>query len=117
MGGHRGAEPKGKFCCSPKDKNCGECPVNKTGDKGKNYVAICDPGWSSYTYLQYVDGNPKPYVYEEEYEAHHILCVESVTPCILGTRGIQKAVRQTEWCINNKLNMITIPLFSKPGKK
>jgi hypothetical protein len=112
MGGHERGVRKGKFCCAAKKKNCGDCPVTDSDDKGKkNYIAICDPGWKNYTFPQYVARKRKPYVYPEKYEAHHILCVASVTECILGMPGIQGAVRKTQWCINNKPNMIALPLL------
>jgi len=115
---HARGDKKNHFCSQAQKTNCDDCPITEKTDSGKkkNYVEICDPRWPKYTYPQYVARDPNPYVYEEKYEAHHILCVASVTEFILGGYGIQGAVGQTTWCINQKLNMLAMPLWGHTVK-
>src|SRR6185503_15953847 len=45
------------------------------------------------------------------FEAHHLLCVASVTKCIAGGKGIKEIVKNTKWCVNTKKNMFAMPLW------
>lgn len=114
---HKRGKPKGDFCSLAPETNCPDCPVKeKKNGKTMNYAAICEPKWSGFTFLQrkVVAGKQKPF--DRSYEAHHILCVASVLECIQGKHGIQAAVRETEWCINQKVNMYAMPLWGHTVK-
>jgi len=57
--------------------------------------------------------------FPKKYEAHHILCVSPVSETLLGqpeTSKIYGAVGQTDWCINNKKNMLGMPLWGHTVK-
>ena len=95
---------------------------------GRNYKKDCKPKWA-YMDLKKVNAmlvagrrNYKELVVGPDeakagYQAHHILCVASVTK-YLGEKGkkikkIRKIVKQTDWCINDKRNMIALPCFGQ----
>jgi hypothetical protein len=116
--GHERGTKRFDFCADPvKDKDC---------DCGNNYVAVCDPGWSSgYEYQQLVRRQAKnggAYTYAEGYEAHHIVCVSSVMSKLMGSRdsNIRRVIRETVWCINEGAgedgNMLAMPLFGHTVK-
>jgi hypothetical protein len=79
--GHSAGVLKDKFCAQRKDK-CKD---------GQKYRENCKVGW--------------------KYQAHHVLCVASVTQFLAKKRGIDKVIRQTKWCINTKENMLAMPLW------
>jgi A nuclease family of the HNH/ENDO VII superfamily with conserved AHH len=104
--GHKRSDGKGKFCTAPCTKNCDECPGPAKG--ANNYRKVCKPAkWGKYTLTKLKDGVPTPY----GYEAHHIVCVSPTTTILLEGSKIGKTVEQTEWCINQKKNMVALPLW------
>lgn len=46
-----------------------------------------------------------------QYQAHHVLCVASVTQFIGKKTKIQPIVKQTKWCINNGDNLLAMPMW------
>jgi hypothetical protein len=46
------------------------------------------------------------------YEAHHVLCVASVTGLLSSKDSIRKSLEQTTWCINAGRNMLAMPEFA-----
>ena len=86
---------KGKFCAVRKDGKC---------DCGEDYQKNCT-GWT-YSFLQ----GTKIGV-NKVHEAHHVLCVASVTEFIAKDKEILPVVRETTWCINRKTNMMAMPLW------
>ena len=94
--GHSEGLQKGLFC-SLRDENCGDT----------NYKNNCEPKikyWSDeYSFTQASS--------LMKYNAHHLLPVASVTEHICGFQGIQKVVRQTDWCVNEKPNIYGMPLW------
>jgi hypothetical protein len=104
--GHKRSDGEGKFCTAPADKNCDKCPGPATG--GDNYREVCKPAnWGDYKLTKLKDGEPAKF----GYEAHHIVCVSPTTEGLLGDPKIRGAVEQTEWCINQKKNMVALPLW------
>ena len=74
---------KDQFCALRK-KNCGH----------NQYREVCRPTtW-------------------DKYQAHHLLCVASVTEFIGIKPEIEDIVKQTEWCINAQPNMVALPVWS-----
>lgn len=70
--------------CALRKKNCGH----------NQYREVCRPStWG-------------------KYQAHHLLCVASVTRLIGKKEEIVDIVKQTEWCINDAHNMIAMPVCS-----
>lgn len=52
---------------------------------------------------------------QRSYEAHHIMCVAQVQKVVVGqkdTHGYADILDKTEWCVNNKKNMIALPLWA-----
>ena len=103
---HERGKKKKDFCAKP-GKPC-ECE--------NNYFTVCDPGWENYTYPQWVERKVNPSSYQEGYEAHHIVCVSSVMTQLYSKRGVQRVVKETTWCINEKRNMKAMPLFGHTVK-
>lgn len=99
MAGHSEGIKVSKFCALRKDK----CPC------GNEYQLVCTEAvtkWSSYAFWQGRKvGVPK------RPEAHHVLCIASVTEFLAIKESIKKIVEQTEWCINAKTNMLAMPLW------
>jgi A nuclease family of the HNH/ENDO VII superfamily with conserved AHH len=92
-----------KFCSIRADSNCIGCP-----ETGGNYREVCGPDWAAdAVYKQLYKGKP----IDKRHEAHHILCVSPVTKVLAGNPDIQPAIAETEWCINNKDNMVAMPLW------
>jgi hypothetical protein len=90
--------------CAYRTKKCTD-PC-KTSNK---YQENCNPpptGWEEEFFWQ---GRKK--ATEKTFEAHHLLCIASVTEFIGKKREIQDIVKQTEWCINSKTNMYAMPLW------
>src|SRR5262245_35054225 len=95
---HKRGERKGKFCSIAAQGKCG-CTFNL------NYRDVCDsvkaashPTWTgNYEFTQIGSGGT---TYFKKYEAHHALCVSSVSKIILGKNsGILRVIRQTAWCV------------------
>jgi hypothetical protein len=52
---------------------------------------------------------------ERSYEAHHILCVAQVNDVVIGNSekyGYTDILKKIKWCINQKKNMIALPLWA-----
>lgn len=83
MGGHSDGDLVDEFCTQRKAK----CDKH-----GEQYRAVnCVVPW--------------------EYQAHHVLCVASVTQYVSADTKIKKIVEQTPWCINRENNMIAMPPY------
>lgn len=79
--GHSAGTRRGIFCAARK-KKCKD---------GQSYRDNCKKPW--------------------KYQAHHVLCVASVTQYLAIKSLIQTVVKQTKWCINTKENMLAMPLW------
>lgn len=105
--GHAKQADSGEFCAKRKDSCCG----------GNNYRACCKK-WEGAAFAQYrfKEGNSAP----RNFEAHHLLCVASVTEHLIGgdsgDSSILDIVQQTKWCINKESNMIALPLWGHTVK-
>lgn len=49
---------------------------------------------------------------ERRFEAHHLLCVSPVNAEITGNTEIDQLVRNTRWCVNDKGNMMPMPMMA-----
>jgi hypothetical protein len=99
MGGHSEGVKVDEFCALRKDK----CPC------GNEYQKNCTPppiGWADYFFWQ---GTKMGVM--KKHEAHHLLCIASVTKFIGTNATIQEVVKQTIWCINATTNMFPMPLW------
>ena len=97
------------------------CPYEEAC--GRNYKKDCKPKWAYMdlkkvgemwvagrkSYKELVD----PDKAKAGYEAHHILCIASVTQYLGKNEIIENIVKQTDWCINDKKNMIALPCFGQ----
>lgn len=82
--GHSAGDLVGKFCTQRKEK----C---KNGQK-------------------YKDNAKKGLTQSWPHQAHHVLCVASVTQYI--STGVKiEVVKQTDWCINTEENMLAMPTW------
>lgn len=120
-GDHKRGDRKNNFCWIPADSPCGDCGTSD------NYRKACEgetSGWGSYEYKEKSSAGS----YMKGFEAHHLLCVDSVGTAIAEVTDSMLSVSQTKWCINHKVNMMAMPLWghtvkyycdmtaSKPGK-
>jgi HNH/ENDO VII superfamily nuclease len=100
-------------------------------DCGYNYQTVCKPSWAYLKYAQkYTEtlrewatfaaehGQKTPQRVlsrRRSYEAHHLLCVASVSKIVASKddpeADIVEIVRQTNWCINHKDNLIALPMW------
>jgi A nuclease family of the HNH/ENDO VII superfamily with conserved AHH len=95
---HSEGVEKGKFCALRRDK----CPCgNKYQENGKPPTS-----WAQYFFWQ----GSKVGV-DKKHEAHHLICIASVTEFIGKNATIERIVEQTEWCVNAKKNMFGMPLW------
>jgi hypothetical protein len=93
---HSEGAKRGLFCSVRTDK-C-EC--------GNEYKAcIAKAGWSKYP--QKFGKGAREY----SAQAHHILCVAAVTESITADDKIKSIVNNTKWCVNDKANMIALPMW------
>lgn len=83
----------------------------RTGSKSKckcpspnNYVKNCEV--PKYTFVQ---GSKKKI--NKKFEAHHIVCVASVSEFLVGNIVAKPLLTKTRWCINDKHNMVAMPLW------
>jgi hypothetical protein len=56
------------------------------------------------------------YVFPKTYEAHHLLCVTSVSNELVKNEDIDATIKETVWCINNEKNMFGMPLWGHTVK-
>ncbi len=99
MAGHTEGAERGKFCSLRME----ECPC------GNKYTAIMNgtESWGKYPQKHRVLT-----VVERSPEAHHVLPVASVTAEITANEKIKdEIVKNTKWCVNDRKNMIALPLF------
>lgn len=96
---HTKGVKKGKFC------------AQRTGSKSKckcaspnNYVE--NSNISGDYFLQGTKRKIK-----KKFEAHHILCIASITEFIGKDLKIKEVVKMTRWCINDSHNMVGLPLW------
>jgi hypothetical protein len=101
MADHKRGEKKGKFCAVA-GTPC-EC--------GNDYFKVCKPGWAAFTFPRLVKAAAGAFTFPKRYEAHHIVCVAPVSAEIVGKTGISGIIRVTKWCINEKKNMLAMPLW------
>ncbi|NND61096.1 MAG: hypothetical protein HKN49_12595, partial [Gammaproteobacteria bacterium] len=119
MAKHSEGTEKGKFCAVRKS------PRQKCKD-GNEYTKCIkdsekkwDASWGVGTFqdLKFVRGRKKKS--HGQFEAHHLLCVASVTEHLCGGGGdspILPILENTEWCINHENNMLTMPLWGHTVK-
>ena len=111
---HKRGWRENKFCTVPvSPKNCGD--VTGCAD----YIDVCKPvpEWTGHAFdriINYKLSGPK--VQTKQYEAHHIVCVGPATKRLSGNPDIRGPIRQTEWCINNKDNMMAMPVWGHTVK-
>lgn len=118
-GKHKRGVRKGEFCAIPAKNPCDDCPSDK------NYREICEPrapNWSALQYAQKYSIKDKVTkkilevtAKKRSYEAHHILCVAQVNNVVIRNSekyGYIDILKKTKWCINQKKNMIALPLWA-----
>src|SRR5437868_1274957 len=100
MAGHsEGVQINDKFCALRTEK-CKPC--------NNEYQKNCkDPNPA--TWGSFVQGRKMRV--DKVFEAHHLLCVASVTQFIAGKKEIAEIIQQTQWCINSEKNMLAMPLW------
>lgn len=109
MSEHDRGKREGQFCAIPADPTCSDCPHKPT-----TYIEVCKPkakGWFAHTFKRRVRREGSPFTFEKKYEAHHLVCVAPVSNELVSKTGIKGVIEQTKWCINNKDNMIPMPLW------
>lgn len=99
--------------CQIHTSKTGTCQRVGKGGGGCDYPTNCDPPHVTWATTAKPWKNDKG---QTEWEAHHILCVEAVTRYRLvkaysadEKKNIDAVYRKTEWCINQKPNMIALP--------
>jgi hypothetical protein len=96
----------GVFCAQRAEK----CDLHEN-----QYQKNCEPPASNWSGYFFVQGDAKRCL--KKPEAHHVLCVACVTEFMGKDQQIGKAeklapiVKQTNWCINAKPNMLAMPLW------
>jgi hypothetical protein len=106
---HKRGSSKEKFCAIP-GQPC-DCP--------NNYRDNCKPpdNWKpEFDFTRKIWRALKTYTFDKTYEAHHLLCVSSVSTTLVENDNIDSIIRETEWCINNKDNMFGMPLWGHTVK-
>jgi hypothetical protein len=99
MAGHTEGAKKGLFCSLRTE----ECPC---GNKYKDIMKGTE-SWG-----RYKQKHRTLIAVERSPEAHHVLPVASVTANITANTKIRpEVVENTKWCVNDKPNMIALPLF------
>ncbi|HLU46459.1 MAG TPA: hypothetical protein VK116_00195 [Planctomycetota bacterium] len=102
---HKDKSKKPLFCAVRAEK-C-ECP-NQYRDNAFDGVP-----WATITFprVLHFKKAKKILKIEKKPEAHHLVCVGSVTKYICGDVRIAAIVRETKWCVNDKPNMLALPLW------
>lgn len=103
---HKEKAAKGKFCAVRTDK-C-DCPSGPNDYKAN---ANGKESWSSESFRRRIKRKTGIIEFDKKPEAHHLLCIGSVVGYIYGDPRIDASVRETQWCINDKPNMIPMPLW------
>ena len=101
---HKARDYNIQFCAVPSDTKCTDC-----AGPG-NYRDNCDCDWVGFTFERLIKGDAAP---GKEYEAHHIVCVSPAQDELLPETNIKVSgpVKATKWCINNKINMMAMPVW------
>jgi hypothetical protein len=108
---HKRGDRIENFCTLPARPPCKTpepCPHSK------DYREACKPKpeWQRPKFRRLIKYTSKPWKTQNyPYEAHHLLCVGSVTDHILGDAKIRSIIEQTTWCINGEINMKAMPLW------
>jgi hypothetical protein len=97
MAGHSEGKEEGLFCAVRTEK----CSLH--GNKYQDNGAPATP------WVTFLQGSSERM--EKRHEAHHILCIASVTEFIIGNSKIRTIVENTSWCINAQPNMMPMPLW------
>jgi hypothetical protein len=103
---HQRGSKKNQFCAIP-GTPC-EC--------GNDYIKVCNPGWGEFTFERLIRLELKTIAFGKKYEAHHLLCVSSVSKELVANENIDSIVRETVWCINADVNMLGMPLWGHTVK-
>jgi hypothetical protein len=77
-------------------------------DCGNKYQENCKPSWATFKYPQKYNLSSQ----RRAFEAHHLLCVASVTKIVAIDPDLNDVIKQTKWCINQKDNMIGLPMWA-----
>lgn len=99
---HKRGSKKGKFCATP-GTPCSPC--------GNDYIDVCRPSWSTHTFARLIRRKTGTINFQKTFEAHHVLCVAPVSSEVVAKPGIDAIIAETEWCINNTVNMLAMPLW------
>ncbi|MEP1446871.1 MAG: AHH domain-containing protein [Paraglaciecola sp.] len=97
--GHTKGVKKGKFCAQ-RTTSKAKCKC----ESPNNYVDNCD-----ITGNFFLQGRKRKV--KKKFEAHHLLCIASVTEFVGKDKKIQDIVKVTRWCINDSHNMLGMPLW------
>ena len=98
---HKKESGENKFC-TVRGKPC-KCGNDYTSVVGSNFE-------ERLKYPLKVSNRDKPLMFK--FQAHHILCVGSVNSKIYSNDYIENIVKETEWCVNNKDNMVSMPVLA-----
>ena len=74
------------------------------------------PNWGEYTFKRLIRRATGTISFSKTFEAHHLLCVASVSSEIVSAPGIDGVIRETVWCINATANMYAMPLWGHTVK-
>ena len=88
------------------------CPVPGAPCKcpeGNNYQTNCEPAWAhGWRFVVGTEGN------DAGWQAHHVLsisCVNWLPNKAAKREPLMRVLKVTKWCINNKDNMLAMPMF------
>jgi hypothetical protein len=99
MGGHSEGTEVGKFCAIRAES----CKLHSN-----KYQSNCTNSPGTWAIANFIQG--RKVMVEKQFEAHHVLCVACVTEFI-AKAGPSQVVRETDWCVNAKKNMLGLPLW------
>lgn len=115
-GGHTdGGRVDPNFCSLRSESACKPC--------GNNYKTPCKSemrAWTASVVSQGMDKNAWKYkkavgeaqrVQNWGGQAHHILCIASVTGKITTVALLERILKVTKWCVNDPANMIALPMW------
>src|SRR5256885_8839272 len=102
MSDHQRGSKKDEFCAVA-GTPC-EC--------GNDYVENSKvSSWASHSFRRLVRLQTGSFTFDKQFEAHHLLCISSVSSEIVSVPSIDGIVRNTTWCINAEANMYPMPLW------
>jgi hypothetical protein len=76
-----------------------------------DYIKICDPGWPNENRWKFAQKTRGGKAGLRNYEAHHILCWSPVAKVFFEDEVTKEIIEGTKWCVNNKANMVALPLW------